>query len=209
MQNNNLDRLQVIRLTGQEHLYRDGAELPFDVLGFWQWAFSDVAGNALRGVLAEYLVACALGVESGTRTEWDAYDIRTRQGVKVEVKSAAYLQSWRQTKLSTITFGIQPAFGWDAKTGESGTERKRNADVYVFALLKHQDKATLNPLDIDQWDFYVLPAAILDERVPTQKRISLGILLSLPHTKAEFEELREVIEGLFLGGSPASSEGRG
>jgi hypothetical protein len=106
MQNNNLGRLQVIRLTWQEHFHRDGAELPFDVLGFWQWAFSDVAGNALRGVLAEYLVACALSVGSGTRTEWDAYDIRTRQRVKVEVKSAAYLQSWRQSKLSIITFGM-------------------------------------------------------------------------------------------------------
>jgi hypothetical protein len=200
MQNNKLDRLPVIRLTGQEHLHRDGAELPFDVLGFWQWAFSDIAGNALRGILAEYLVACALGVEDGTRTEWDAYDIRTRQGVKVEVKSAAYLQSWRQSKLSPITFGIQPAFGWDAETGESGTEHKRNADVYVFALLKHQDKATLNPLDINQWEFYVLPAVTLDERLPTQKQISLGTLLRLePHT-AEFEQLQEVIESVFPGG---------
>jgi len=104
---------------------------------------------------------------------------------------------------------MQPSFGWDAETGESGIERRRNADVYVFALLKHQDKATLNPLNVDQWEFYVLPTAVLDERVPTQKRIGLVTLLRLEPHRAEFEQLQEVIEGLFPDGSPYSSEGRG
>ena len=40
---------------------------------FWRWAYSDLTANAVRGVFAEYLVACALDARdargpSGTRT---------------------------------------------------------------------------------------------------------------------------------------------
>ncbi|WP_020133809.1 hypothetical protein [Streptomyces sp. 351MFTsu5.1] len=35
---------------------------------FWSWACSDLANNTMRGVLAEYLVATALGAAIGIRT---------------------------------------------------------------------------------------------------------------------------------------------
>jgi len=43
--------------------------------------------------LAEYLVATVLGLNQGVRNEWDAYDLETEAGLKIEVKSAAYIQS--------------------------------------------------------------------------------------------------------------------
>lgn len=47
--------------------------------------------NALRGVLAEYLVGLALGgPERDARVEWDAYDLTGPDGVKIEVKSARH-----------------------------------------------------------------------------------------------------------------------
>lgn len=42
---------------------------------FWKWAFSDFLSNTLRGVLAEFIVATALGCAHRPRTEWDAYDL--------------------------------------------------------------------------------------------------------------------------------------
>ncbi|AXG97954.1 hypothetical protein DVJ83_00840 [Deinococcus wulumuqiensis] len=42
---------------------------------FWRWAYSDFLSNALRGVLAEYIVAQAAGCTHRARTEWDAYDL--------------------------------------------------------------------------------------------------------------------------------------
>ncbi len=84
------------RKTGDEPLHIDGQPLAANVLSFWQWSASDLISNTMRGRLAEYLVACALGVADGVRVEWDAYDLRTPSGIKVEVKSAAYVQSWRQ-----------------------------------------------------------------------------------------------------------------
>lgn len=188
-----LGALTVCRKWGTERFHEGGRELPFDLLGFWQWSASDLVGNALRGMLAEYLVACDLGVADGTRVEWDAHDLQTRDGVKVEVKSAAYLQSWRQERLSAISFGIPPTFGWDASTNTYGVARKRQADVYVFALLKHLDKRTLDPLDVEQWTFYVLPTVRLDRELGGQKTIGLARLLRLEPAVARFGEIAATI----------------
>ena len=76
----------------------------------------DLTGNATRGRLAEYIVARALGISTGgVRDEWAACDLCTTAGVQIEVKSAAYLQSWQQTKPSTISFSIKKSRPWDAK----------------------------------------------------------------------------------------------
>jgi hypothetical protein len=82
--------IKINRKSGDESFEIDGQTLPFNLLEFWQWSSSDLVGNALRGVLAEYIVASALGCDAGTRTEWDAHDLVTKDGIKVEVKSAAY-----------------------------------------------------------------------------------------------------------------------
>jgi hypothetical protein len=60
-------------------------------------------------VLAEFIVATALGVADQLRNDWGPYDLLTPDGIKIEVKSPAYLQSWHQENFSTITFGIHPA----------------------------------------------------------------------------------------------------
>jgi hypothetical protein len=191
-----LDKLSVMRKIGAERFHANGCPFAFDVLSFWQWSSSDLVSNAMRGVLAEYLVACALGVADGTRVEWDAYDLKTPGDVKVEVKSAAYLQSWKQTRLSTICFDVRPTVGWDASTNGFGPERKRQADVYVFALLKHQEKTTLDPLNVAQWDFYVLPTAVLNEKCPSQKQMSLSTLLRLQPIKVSFGQIATVIASM-------------
>jgi hypothetical protein len=151
--------------TGQEPLHRAGQPLDTRLLDFWRWSASDVLSNALRGVLAEYLVAVDLGVADGIRTEWDRYDLQTRRGITIEVKSAAYAQSWHQKRPSKITFGIAPTLGWDPETGESDTDRKRQAQVYVFCVLGKKDQPDVDPLDVSQWQFYVLATEILDREL--------------------------------------------
>ena len=97
------------RLTGQEELHRNGENLG------WRWSASELLGNTLRGVLAEYPVAVDLGVANGIRTEWDAFDPQTSDGTTVEVKSGAYVQAWHQDRPSKISFGIAPTLGWEEK----------------------------------------------------------------------------------------------
>ena len=46
-------------------------------------------------------------------------------------------------------------------------------------MLAHTDKATLNPLDLDQWTFYVLATSVLDARTRSQHSITLRTLAGL------------------------------
>ncbi|NNN30996.1 hypothetical protein HLK59_11560 [Streptomyces sp. S3(2020)] len=188
----NLGPLVITRRSGSEPIRANG-ETVGRLSDFWSWACSDLANNTMRGVLAEYLVATALGAATGTRTEWDTVDIRTPERWRVEVKSTAYLQSWAQSALSKISFDISPASGWDAQTGATSAEVLRRSDVYVFCLLHHQDKATLDPLDLDQWTFYVLPTQILDEQCPSQKTIRLSSLEQLSPLETDFTGLPKAV----------------
>ena len=51
--------------------------------------------------------------------------------------------------------------------------------VYVFALLAHKDKSSIDPLNVRQWRFYVLPSVILDARTRSQHSITLNSLEAL------------------------------
>lgn len=187
-----LEAVEVRAKSGDEQLTFRGEPVGARLSGFWSWACSDLVGNALRGMLAEYIVATALGcVDSCGRREWDAYDLCTPEGVRVEVKSSAYLQSWRQDRPSTVTFTIAETLGWEQATNTYATERKRQADVYVFCVLAHQDKASLDPLQLDQGDFYVATTDRLNEAVGGQKTITLGSLLrQVQPDTATFRTLR-------------------
>ncbi len=150
-------------LSDSEPFRLQGQELTFNVLQFWQWSTSDLVSNATRGRLAEFIVAQALEAASLVRDEWAAYDLQTPEGIKVEVKSSAYLQSWSQAKLSSVLFSVKKARAWNRESNRQAVKATRQAHVYVFALLAHENKVTLDPLNLDQWEFYVLPTSILNE----------------------------------------------
>ena len=185
--------MHVSALSGQEE-FSDGANaLSFGVQDFWQWMGSDLVCNAMRGVLAEFIVARALGIEGGVRIEWDACDFTTPGGVRIEVKSAAYCQTWAQRRLSSIAFDIAPKWPDNIPASEVSDHALRAADVYVFCLLHHQEKATIDPTQLDQWTFFVLSARVLDERVSTQKRIALSTLRKLGPIESSYARLRESV----------------
>jgi len=77
----------------------------------------------------------AIGVKSAVRDSWGVYDITAPDAAKIEVKSAAYVQSWYQKHLSNIQFGIRKTLEWIPEKNDFGKERKRQADIYVFCLL--------------------------------------------------------------------------
>ena len=163
------------------------------VVDFWAWAYSDLLSNANRGVFAEFIVGAALDALEGMRLEWDAYDL-TYQNRKIEVKSSAYLQTWQQNKLSTISFDIAPKRGWDAQTNVLSDEISRAADIYVFCLFAAQDSEQANVLDLTQWEFYVLPVHVLNE-LGGQKRISLNPLRKLCDP-VPYSQLRQTVDAL-------------
>lgn len=175
-----LPRIVADRLTGSEPFKDAGRDLGFDVLSFWRWSTSDLLNNATRGVIAEFLVAQALGIAGDSiRESWDAFDLTARDGTKIEVKSASYVQSWYQRDYSQISFNVPETRAWDAQTNRQAEEPKRHADVYVFCLLSNRDQTTINPCDLAQWQFYVLPTSVLDNRKRSQLSITLKSLEAL------------------------------
>lgn len=177
-------------LTGAEPFHASGVPLGFDLLGFWRWSASDLASNSLRGILAEYIVARALEVDiQAPREEWAAHDLTMRDGTRIEVKSSAYLQSWHQERISVPRFSIRPSRAWEPESGSFAPAIERQADYYVFALLSHQDKRTIDPLDVDQWVFFILPASALNTRLARQKTIGLAGLEKLAGFGLRYSEL--------------------
>jgi hypothetical protein len=152
-----------------------------------------LASNATRGVLAEFIVASALGIDlSIPRTEWASWDLTSPEGIRIEVMSAAFLQSWTQRELSKIIFSIRPTRSWDVTTGNIADKPQRSADVYVFCLLKHMKKETLNPLDLEQWEFFVVSTAELNSYTRSKTTITLSSLKKITFG-IPFEELHESI----------------
>ena len=97
----------------------------------------------------------------------------------MEVKSAAYVQSWEQTRPSVISFDIAPKTVLDADTYTHAASPGRSAKVYVFCLLKCTGRKKPDPLDVGQWTFYVLATSVLNREVPVQKTIRLEPLRAL------------------------------
>ncbi|MDG2305284.1 MAG: hypothetical protein P8R42_11640 [Candidatus Binatia bacterium] len=101
--------------------------LDLRLIDFWRWFNSDLVSNTARGILAELLVGSTLGCADGVRQEWAAWDLKTPTAVTVEVKSAAYIQTWHQDRLSTISFDIAPKQAWNPETDEWSAQKRRHA----------------------------------------------------------------------------------
>jgi hypothetical protein len=185
----NLEKRPATLKTGSEPLSATGKTL----LDFWRWNNSDLVSNATRGCLAEFIIASALGIDlSVPRDEWSPWDLTSPGGIRIEVKSAAYLQSWTQKRSSKIVFSISPARVWDSSSGNFSGKPQRSADVYIFCLLKHQDKETLDPLNLDQWEFYILSTAELENYNQSSTSITLQSLQKLVQG-ISFEKLHKTV----------------
>lgn len=190
---NLLEKLHLSLKSGKENFSFDNQNLDFSLIDFWRWSVSDILSNATRGILAEFIIAKALEADIATvRNEWDAYDLLTPENIKVEVKSSAYLQSWEQTKYSDISFSTRAAKPWDHSIDKRSNIAVRTADTYVFCLLNHTDKATLNPLNLDQWEFYVLATTELNNYYRSQYSITLNSLKKLTNS-LKFSEIRNEV----------------
>jgi hypothetical protein len=166
------------------------------LLDFWQWAYSDILSNRNRAVFAEFLVGRALDCLQRPRIEWDAVDLRYK-GSRIEVKSAAAVQSWAQRRPSRVTFGIAGTKAWDAATGATSPDAHRNADLYVFCHFTElsPEKAGESLLDTRAWEFYVLPTSELERNFPNAKSLSLSVLRRLVRP-VSFSSLRDQVDAV-------------
>ena len=185
---------------GSEQLTFKDKELGSSVLDFWSWAYSDLIRNVNRGAFAEFIVLEAMNNQSGItpprtdfRVSMDAYDLLSPDGIRVEVKSSAYIQAWESEHPARISFRIAPAKSLDDSGNYSvDSQYCRHSDVYVFCVWTAMSREQ-NILDLSLWDFYVIATKTLDQKVPNQKTITFQSLLSLHPRKVDYFGLYEAI----------------
>lgn len=202
-----LQQIPVSRRTGCERLHADRqpVEGSHDLLEFWRWIGSDLVDNTQRGIFAEFIVGIAVGdisIANGVRDGWGNYDLTSSSGAKIEVKSAAYVQTWYQEKESSISFNISKKLSWDPATDQYSEKPTRPADVYVFCLLTHRaadSVENLDPLNVMQWEFYVLSTSILDRHLPERQSIGLESLKTIGAKHVRFENLGSAVNEAFCG----------
>lgn len=191
-----LEQIQTNRLSGSEFFCNSDDETKHTVLDFWRWSSSNLVGNTLRGWLAEYIVATAIGTANGVREEWDVFDLTTPQGVRIEVKSAAYIQSWQQKALSKPQFSIRRTVAWDEENGVRETESVRHSDVYVFCLHHHKEPDTINPLYLNQWTFFVAATSLIDQ-LGNQKTAMLSTIRNIGAIEVPYKEIASTIRSVY------------
>jgi hypothetical protein len=144
------------------------------VLDFWRWAFGNLMEDTLKGLFAEWLVGRLIGLELdlGGRQGGANSDLIMRCGTRVEVKSAAYWQSWKlytEAGLPIARELIEPRHlarlskplqfqvrRTRDSVDRSGTDSLLWSDLYVFAAQFETDPTRWNVLDLAQWRFYCL-----------------------------------------------------
>lgn len=148
-----------------------------DLDAFLRWNSGHLVENRTRGAYAEWLVHRALGLDPGEhRNEWAEVDV-TVEEITLEVKSAAFVQAWPQEKPSVISFPIE----------------QRVATAYVFCLLDGQDRERVDPQDLSQWRFWVVPTSKLHR---DRQSIGLQPLIRAFGEGISYEELPASIKAL-------------
>jgi len=88
--------IQPTKKSGKEKFtFKHALQIDANVNDFWSWYCSDLMINSTRGGLAEFIVALSLGQKNRIRAAWEPWDL-TYNGIKIEVKSSAFVQSWYQ-----------------------------------------------------------------------------------------------------------------
>lgn len=179
------------KLTGNERFRYNGKDLDLNILEFWQYKFSEIYDR--QDEIAEYIVEKALGLKKSQNTEyWTLWDIDYR-GMRIEVKETAYFHSWDkpgEPRSMQRSWGIGKAY---SEYMDPTTEKVRNNDIYVFCLITGFERKDANPLNLDNWEFYVVPTNLINRECGDNKTISLGRVRSFsPCTK--YPELKRTID---------------
>ena len=110
--------------------------------------------------------------------------------VRISLHHSVYLQAWAQKDLSRISFGglRKRKFPFTPDGWALSDLKAPKADVFVFALEIAQNHQEYDPMDVDQWAFWVLPAHRID-----QDSIALSVLAGRAK-RLGFADLRDAIK---------------
>lgn len=182
-------------MTGNEMFTFNEETAGFTLADFWQFEYSNVYN--LQEVIAEFIVAKALGMNEAHNVDyWTLYDIKYRNQ-RIEVKQSSYYHPWNENgNISEHrTFGITKA---NSNYENSDTENnfERQNDIYVFCLNTGRTKETAYPLNLNNWEFYIVPTDFINANCENNKTISLGRIRNFGFKALNFDEIKSEIDSI-------------
>lgn len=191
-------------LTGDEVFSCAESPLSTTVKDFWAWSMSRLMADGPRGDLAEFIVNTALGVDTTTpKTGWGECDI-IYNGLRIEIKCSTYLQAWERPSLSKPVFSIAKTINCDIGEFEGGyryigrdsSPPQRRSELYIFCLFAATDRAAADPMKLNQWEFYIVPTKLINEKLGDRRKISLQGIERLGISKCGYSEIKSAVDSL-------------
>ena len=188
-----------IEIKGSDKFLFDNMETNMSMLDFWEFKFCNIFD--IQGDIAEFIVSKALGIDKAFNIDyWTLYDI-DYNGVRVEVKETSYYHPWNKNRPVSMarSFGITKAnSSYDDKEHENRFERQN--DVYVFCLVTGFTAEESYPLNLNNWEFYIVPTKNINEKCGNQKTISLQRLKQLGFVPKRYDEIKSTIDSFIKNG---------
>lgn len=179
-------------MNGDEKFVLNNKELKFGILDFWKSKHSNIFN--MQSEIAEFLVEKALGIDKAQNTDyWTLWDISYRN-YRIEVKETGYYHLWNENSKISFkrSFGITKAnSSYESEETENKFERQN--DIYVFCLNTGNTKETSNPMNVNNWEFYIVSTAIINEQCGDNKHISLGRVRKIAK-QVKYEEIKKYID---------------
>lgn len=147
-----------LRKSNEVFTFNGEAIQGFNFGTFLELAYSDLTNPLIRGRLAEFIVARALNLPMEAQQFMDKYDILYR-ATRIEIKYSAFITpkntDYGVEKLQSPKFDICPHLAWSDKRSWELSAYERHSDIYIFCLLNEKSLQKLNPLQLEQWTFFV------------------------------------------------------
>ena len=188
---NKIKKLSEKHLVGDEHFTHNGKSTDMTMLEFWRWHYSEIFD--LQEKIAEFIVAKALGLnEADNVGSWTLYDIKYRN-TRIEIKETSYLHAWQtdeEEKSKRRSFGITKAH---TEYGDTSSELARQNDIYVFCLNTGMTRADSNPLQLEHWEFYIVPTDVINEECGDGQSVSLSRVRKMTDA-VDYSQIKSVID---------------
>ena len=189
-------------MNGNEHFRSNDELLNETVKDFWAWSMSRLLADGPRGDLAEFIVNSALEMDlTNAKRGWGECDI-IYNGVRIEIKCSSVLQAWERKTPSKPVFSIGKTLNCDIQETETGYQylgrdglpAERRSELYVFCLFSNDDRATADPMDLDQWKFFIVPTQLINDKCGDKRSISLSGLMKLNVAAVDYGEIKTVVD---------------
>lgn len=188
-------------MKASDHFLNGGKPLDLTIENFWQYHYANMYNQ--HEYIAEFLVGTALGETTPNNDYWRLWDVDYHFGDKtyrIEVKATSYYHSFQdelyQGRTSEVrTFDIHKAY---KEYQNNSSELRRNSDIYVFCLNVGRTAEESNPIDVSNWEFYLVTRENLESQLAdeNQKSISLSRVRALAGEKCSYLEIKSKVDSL-------------